>query len=111
MDFQYSDEHKMVEKLAYDFTRKEVMPIIKEHDRNHTYPHELLPKMAALGFLGVCLPVRYGGGGVAVLVGAGPGPPGPGTRRGASSSWSAAIWRCCSGRTSCAGCRTRPARR
>lgn len=39
------------------------MPIIKEHDRNHTYPSELLPKMAELGFLGVCLPVRYGGAG------------------------------------------------
>jgi glutaryl-CoA dehydrogenase (non-decarboxylating) len=56
-------KHKMIEKMAYDFARKEVMPIIKEHDRNHTYPHELLPKMAALGFLGVCLPVRYGGAG------------------------------------------------
>ncbi len=49
MDFQYSDEHKMVEKLAYDFTRKEVMPIIKEHDRSHTYPHELLPKLYLAG--------------------------------------------------------------
>ena len=64
MDFRLSDEHKMIEKMAYDFTRKEVMPIIKEHDRNHTYPHELLPKMAELGFLGVCLPVRYGGAGL-----------------------------------------------
>ncbi|MFM7584350.1 MAG: acyl-CoA dehydrogenase family protein [Caldilinea sp.] len=59
-----SDEHKMIEKMAYDFTRREVMPIIKEHDRAHTYPHELLPKMADLGFLGLCLPVRYGGAGL-----------------------------------------------
>jgi alkylation response protein AidB-like acyl-CoA dehydrogenase len=43
------------------------MPIIKEHDRNHTFPHELVPKMAALGFLGVCLPVRYGGAGMDYL--------------------------------------------
>jgi alkylation response protein AidB-like acyl-CoA dehydrogenase len=54
----------MVEKTVYDFTRKEVLPIIKDHDRNHTYPKELLPKMAELGFLGVCLPVRYGGAGM-----------------------------------------------
>ena len=53
----------MIEKMAYDFAKKEVMPIIKEHDRNHTFPHELLPKMAELGFLGLCLPVRYGGAG------------------------------------------------
>ncbi|HHY54735.1 MAG TPA: butyryl-CoA dehydrogenase [Chloroflexi bacterium] len=67
MDFRLTDEHKMIEKMAYDFTRKEVMPIIKEHDRNHTYPHELLPKMAELGFLGLCLPVRYGGAGLDYL--------------------------------------------
>jgi len=50
--------------MVYDFARNEIMPIIKEHDRNHTYPHELLPKMAAQGFLGACLPVRYGGAGM-----------------------------------------------
>ena len=63
MDFTYSDEQKMIEKMAYDFAKKEVMPIIKDHDRTHTFPHELLPKMAELGFLGLCLPVRYGGAG------------------------------------------------
>jgi alkylation response protein AidB-like acyl-CoA dehydrogenase len=64
MDFQFTEEHKMIEKMAYDFARREVMPIIKEHDRSHTFPHQLLPKMADLGFLGVCLPVRYGGAGL-----------------------------------------------
>ena len=64
MDFTFSDDHKMIREMVYNFTRKEVMPIIREHDRNHTYPHELLPKMAALGFMGVCLPVRYGGAGM-----------------------------------------------
>ncbi len=64
MDFALNETHKMVERTVYDFTRKEVLPIIKDHDRNHTYPIELLPKMAELGFLGVCLPVRYGGAGM-----------------------------------------------
>ncbi len=64
MDFALDEEHKMVEKMVYDFARKEIMPIIKEHDRHHTFPHELLPKMAAQGFMGVCLPVRYGGAGM-----------------------------------------------
>jgi glutaryl-CoA dehydrogenase (non-decarboxylating) len=67
MDFTLSDDHKMMREMVYNFTRKEIMPIIKEHDRNHTYPHELLPKMAALGFMGVCLPVRYGGAGMDYL--------------------------------------------
>jgi len=64
MDFELNEEHKMIEKMVYDFSRKEILPIIKEHDRNHTFPHELLPKMAAQGFLGVCLPVKYGGAGM-----------------------------------------------
>ncbi|MFN2138033.1 MAG: acyl-CoA dehydrogenase family protein [Candidatus Promineifilaceae bacterium] len=64
MDFSYNEDHKMVEAMVYDFTRKEVLPIIKEHDRNHTYPLELLPKMAGLGFMGICLPARYGGAGM-----------------------------------------------
>jgi len=64
MDFELNEAHKMVEKMVYDFARKEIMPIIKEHDRNHQFPRELLPKMAAQGFLGVCLPVRYGGAGM-----------------------------------------------
>ncbi|MCA9950475.1 MAG: acyl-CoA dehydrogenase family protein [Anaerolineales bacterium] len=64
MDFNLSEEHKMVEKMVYDFARKEILPIIQEHDRNHTYPTELLPKLAELGFLGICLPARYGGAGM-----------------------------------------------
>ncbi len=64
MDFSLSDDHKMVREMAYNFTRREVMPIIKEHDRNHTFPRELLPKMADLGFLGICLPAQYGGAGM-----------------------------------------------
>lgn len=64
MDFELNEEHKLIEKMVYDFARKEIMPIIKVHDRNHTFPHDLLPKLSAQGFMGVCLPVRYGGAGM-----------------------------------------------
>ncbi|MAG37505.1 MAG: butyryl-CoA dehydrogenase [Dehalococcoidia bacterium] len=67
MDFSLSTEHHMIERTVYDFARREILPIIKEHDRDHTFPHELLPKMADLGFLGICLPVRYGGAGMDYL--------------------------------------------
>jgi alkylation response protein AidB-like acyl-CoA dehydrogenase len=67
MDFELNDSHKMVERTVYDFARKTVMPLIKEHDRTHTFPHELLPLMAELGFLGICLPARYGGAGLDYL--------------------------------------------
>jgi len=64
MDFQLTDEHKMVQKMAYDFARGEIIPIIKDHDRNHTFPMELIPRMAELGFLGICLPDQYDGAGM-----------------------------------------------
>lgn len=67
MDFEFNSDHKMVRDMVYDFTRREVIPIIKEHDRNHTYPRELLPKLADLGFLGICLPAKYGGAGMDYL--------------------------------------------
>jgi alkylation response protein AidB-like acyl-CoA dehydrogenase len=64
VELELNEEHKMIERMVYDFARKEVLPIIKQHDRQHTFPYELLPKMAEQGFLGVCLPVRYGGAGM-----------------------------------------------
>jgi alkylation response protein AidB-like acyl-CoA dehydrogenase len=64
MDFELNEEHKMIEQMVYDFARNEILPIIKHHDRHHTFPYELLPKMAEQGLMGVCLPVRYGGAGM-----------------------------------------------
>lgn len=64
MNLELKEEHKMIKNTVYDFVRKDVIPIIREHDRNHTFPHELIPKIAELGLLGVCLPVRYGGSGM-----------------------------------------------
>jgi glutaryl-CoA dehydrogenase (non-decarboxylating) len=56
-----------VQQRVYDFARKEIIPVIKEHDRGRTFPHELIPRMAELGFLGICLPVRYDGAGMDYL--------------------------------------------
>ncbi len=64
MNFKLSEEHEMVHKMVYDFSRGKIIPIIKEHDRNHTFPMELIPIMAELGFLGICLPARYDGAGM-----------------------------------------------
>jgi alkylation response protein AidB-like acyl-CoA dehydrogenase len=64
MDFELTVEHKMIRDMIYDFSRKEIVPIIKEYDKNHRYPMELVPKMGEMGFMGVCLPVRYGGAGM-----------------------------------------------
>ncbi|NOZ05471.1 MAG: butyryl-CoA dehydrogenase [Chloroflexi bacterium] len=61
---QFTEEQEMLREIAYDFARNEVRPLIKAYDRRAEFPQELLPKMAALGFLGVCIPMRYGGAGM-----------------------------------------------
>jgi len=63
MDFTLSEEHLMLQKMARDFAAKEVLPLIKECEPRHEFPYALTPKMAELGLLGVCIPVRYGGAG------------------------------------------------
>ncbi len=45
------------------FAQREAAPLIKEADRAQTMPPHLLPRMAELGILGLCIPERYGGQG------------------------------------------------
>ncbi len=63
MDFNLSEEHLQVQKVVHDFCQKEVAPIIKEADRTQTMHPSILPRMAELGILGICIPEKYGGQG------------------------------------------------
>jgi glutaryl-CoA dehydrogenase (non-decarboxylating) len=64
MDFALSDEHRMVQQMVREFAQKEVAPVIKEYDRKQEMAPFVLPRMAELGILGICLPVSYGGQGM-----------------------------------------------
>jgi glutaryl-CoA dehydrogenase (non-decarboxylating) len=64
MDFSLTQEHRMVQKMVREFAQKEVAPVIKESDRKQEMASWILPRMAELGILGICLPVRYGGQGM-----------------------------------------------
>lgn len=55
-----SEEEIEVQRMARDFSEKEILPIINKHNRDCTFPKELFPKMGALGFLGATLPQEYG---------------------------------------------------
>ena len=67
MDFTFSEEHLMVQKMVREFAAKEIAPTVKEHDRAQEFDRSILPKMAAQGLLGICIPVRYGGAGMDYL--------------------------------------------
>src|SRR5574338_736890 len=63
MDFALTEEHLQAQKMVRDFAAKEVIPVIGEWDRKQEMNPEFLPRMAELGILGICIPVRYGGQG------------------------------------------------
>lgn len=64
MDFTLSEEHQMVQQMVRNFVQKEVAPVIKDSDRAQEMAPFILPRMAELGILGICIPVRYGGQGM-----------------------------------------------
>lgn len=67
MDFALTSEHRLVQQMVRGFVQKEVSPIIKEADRAQEMAPFILPRMAELGILGICIPVRYGGQGMDYL--------------------------------------------
>ena len=64
MDFSFTEEHQMTERMVQKFTQKEILPVIKEYDRKQETIPFALKRMGELGFLGICLPVHYGGQGM-----------------------------------------------
>ncbi len=67
MDFQLSEEQKMIRQAARDFTRTELLPGVIERDESQTFPYELIHKMGELGFLGMMVDPEYGGSGLDTL--------------------------------------------
>ena len=64
MDFNLTDEQTLVEQSAREWAAKEVAPRIQQLDREHRFDRALVPKMAELGLLGICVPAKYGGAGL-----------------------------------------------
>jgi glutaryl-CoA dehydrogenase (non-decarboxylating) len=64
MNFDLSEEHRLVEQSTREWAAKEVSPRIQQLDHEHTFDRGLLPKMAELGLLGICVPAKYGGAGM-----------------------------------------------
>jgi glutaryl-CoA dehydrogenase (non-decarboxylating) len=61
MDFDLTPDHEAIRDAARAFCRRELLPHVRDWDRAQQFPREVLPKMAAEGLLGVCIPRRYGG--------------------------------------------------
>lgn len=64
MDFSLSEEHLMIREAAREFTKNELLPGVIERDTHQRFPTEQVKKMAELGFLGMMVDPKYGGGGM-----------------------------------------------
>lgn len=64
MNFDLTEEQAMIRAAAKDFAEKEIAPVAREINRNKIFPLDIIKKMGKLGFLGLILPTKYGGGGV-----------------------------------------------
>jgi len=64
MNFELSEEHLAVKKAAYEFTQTELLPGVIERDINQEFPKQQVKKMGELGFLGMMVDPKYGGGGM-----------------------------------------------
>lgn len=63
MDFELTEEQRLVQQMARDFAEREVAPKARELDREGRWPSELVSRMAELGLLGVAIPAEHGGAG------------------------------------------------
>ena len=64
MLFQLSEEHLMIQKAARDFAQNELKPGVIERDEHQKFPTEQIKKMGELGFMGMMVDPKYGGGGM-----------------------------------------------
>ena len=61
MDFELSEDHKLLKDSVRDFMDKEIDPIAEEIDRKDKFPDGIWNRMGKLGWLGVTIPEEYGG--------------------------------------------------
>src|SRR5215470_14028212 len=67
MDFNLTDEQRLLRDTVRDFARNEVAPVAEELDRTKSFPYEIVAKLGELGWMGIPFPEEYGGAGADTL--------------------------------------------
>jgi len=60
IESQLSADERMVRDTARKFVEEEYLPIVRAAFRDGYFPKQVIPRIAALGFLGANLPEQYG---------------------------------------------------
>jgi alkylation response protein AidB-like acyl-CoA dehydrogenase len=64
MLFNLTEEHLMIQKAARDFANDVLKPGVIERDEHQKFPAEEIKQMGELGFMGMMVDPKYGGGGM-----------------------------------------------
>jgi alkylation response protein AidB-like acyl-CoA dehydrogenase len=64
MEFKLTEEHLMIQKAARDFANESLKPGVIDRDELQKFPKEEIKKLGELGFLGMMVDPKYGGGGM-----------------------------------------------
>jgi len=64
MDFDLTDEQRLIKQTAREFTDNEIVLQSRENARNHHFDLEMVRKVADQGYLGAIVPQEYGGAGL-----------------------------------------------
>ena len=64
MEFELTEEHRLVQNTVREWATNRLLPLAAEMDRTGRYPPELLPELGEMGLMGVFIPEAYGGGGM-----------------------------------------------
>jgi alkylation response protein AidB-like acyl-CoA dehydrogenase len=67
MDFRPTEEQVLLRRSVREFAETEIRPHVREWDQDQHFPIELMPKLAALGLLGIQVPEPYGGAAMSAI--------------------------------------------
>jgi short/branched chain acyl-CoA dehydrogenase len=63
MDFELSNDHKLLRDTVREFARGEIAPVAEQLDRDKAFPYEIVRKLGKLDLMGIPFPEQYGGAG------------------------------------------------
>jgi len=64
IDFELTDEQRLVKETAREFAEREILPYARDNDRAERFDESLPKKLGDMGFLGPILSEEYGGRGI-----------------------------------------------
>jgi len=67
MDFDLTEEQKMLKEMAYKFAVTEFKPVSRECDEHEKYTPEIRKKAAENGLVGSWIPEEFGGAGAGIM--------------------------------------------